>query len=139
MRPVVVFDTNVLLAALITRTAPPAQLYEAWKARRLTLVTSEAQLEEFARVSRSLHVRRFFKPAEAGRLVNELRALATVLKRLPSVTVSPDPADDFLFAMAKVSRADYLVTGDKAGVLALRKYGRTRIMTARQLVELLER
>ncbi|MBI3797184.1 MAG: putative toxin-antitoxin system toxin component, PIN family [Deltaproteobacteria bacterium] len=134
-----VFDTNVLISALITRTAPSAQLYEAWKARRLTLVTSETQLEEFAQVSRSPQVRRFFKPAEAGRLVNELRSLARVLKKLPSVTVSPDPADDFLFAMTKVGRADYLVTGDKAGVLALRKYGKTRIVTARQLIELLKR
>jgi predicted nucleic acid-binding protein len=103
------------------------------------LVTSEEQLEEFARVSRYPHVRRFLTRAEAGRLMNELRALATVLGKLPSVTISLDPADDFLFAMAKVCKADYLVTGDKSGVLTIQQYGKTRIMTARQLVELLER
>ena len=137
MQPVVVIDTNILIAALIVRTSPPAQLYEAWKKRRFLLVTSEAQLREFARATRYPHVRRFIKPAEAGRLVNQIRALATMLKRLPSVTASPDPADDFLLAMVEASHADYLVTGDKSGVLTLQRYGKTRIVTARQAVALL--
>jgi len=139
MRPVVVFDTNILIASLIVRTAPPAQLYDAWKERRLTLVTSEEQLAEFARVSRSPRVRRFFARAEAGRLVNELRAVASVLRRLPSVTVSSDSSDDFLFAMVEAGQADYLVTGDKSGVLAVRRYGKARIVSARQMVEILGR
>ncbi len=71
-------------------------------------------------------------------MVNELRALATVLTKLPSVTISSDPADDFLFAMAKAGQADYLVTGDKSGVLSIRRYGKTRIVTARQMVEVLD-
>ena len=135
MQPVVVIDTNLLIAAVIVRTSPPAQLYEAWKERRFTLVTSEIQLREFARATRYPRVRRFIKPAEAGRLVNQVRALATVLRKLPSVTVSPDPTDDFLFAMAEASQADYLITGDKSHVLALRQYGKTRIVTARRFIE----
>ncbi len=138
MQPVVIFDTNILVAALVVRTSPPARLYEAWKEGRLRLVTSEMQVEEFGRVSREPRVRRFFTRAEAGRMVNELRALATVLTKLPSVTISSDPADDFLFAMVKAGQADYLVTGDKSGVLSIRRYGKTRIVTARQMVEVLD-
>jgi hypothetical protein len=54
---------------------------------------------------------------------------------LPDVTGSPDPDDDFLLALAKVSDADVLVTGDKSHLLVLRRSGRTRIRTARELVE----
>ena len=32
---------------------------------------------------------------------------------------SPDPTDDFLLALSEAGKADYLVTGDKSGLLAL--------------------
>ena len=48
----VVLDTGILIAALITRNTPPDQLYQLWRKRRFTLVTSELQLDEFRRVTR---------------------------------------------------------------------------------------
>lgn len=52
------------------------------------------------------------------------------LDRLPRVDRSPDPRDNFLLAMAQAGEADFLVTGDKAGLLALESHGKTRILTA---------
>jgi hypothetical protein len=49
--------------------------------------------------------------------------------------VSPDPADNFLLAMAEVGKADYLVTGDGKHVLSLGRHGRTRIVTVREAGE----
>ena len=40
--------------------------------------------------------------------------------------------------MAKAGDADYLVTGNKGGVLSLRKYGKTEIVTARKMVTILK-
>ena len=40
------------------------------------------------------------QPALAGRLSNELRDLAVLVKQLPVVTISPDPYDNYLLAMA---------------------------------------
>ena len=77
-------------------------------------------------------------PAQAGRMLNAVRSLSVVLEKLPLVAISRDPHDDYLFAMAEASEADYLVTGDKAGVLAVRKHGKTQIVTARRLVEILK-
>jgi predicted nucleic acid-binding protein len=37
--------------------------------------------------------------------------------------VSPDPADNFLFALAQAGEAAYLVSDDKSGVLAMRQHG----------------
>jgi hypothetical protein len=45
---------------------------------------------------------------------------------------SPDAADDCLLALAQVADADYLVTGGRSGLLALKRHGKTRIVTARQ-------
>ena len=133
----VVLDTGILIAALITTDTPPASIYQAWRKKRFELVTSEWQLEEFRRVSRYPKLRRFLKPAEAGYLVNGLRHQASVLETLPAVELSPDPDDNPVLAMAKMSHAQYLVTGDKKDSLALGTMGGTAIVTARQFVELL--
>ena len=133
----VILDTNILVAALISPTGPPAAILQAFLDERFTLVTCEPQLEEFRRVTRESELRKRVKPAEAGTLVNELRALALIPKRLPRIERSSDPHDDFLLALAEAASADYLVTGDKSGLLALRKHRRTRIVTAQRFSNLL--
>ena len=133
----VILDTNILVAALISPSGPPAAILQAFLDERFTLVTCEPQLEEFRRVTRGPELRKRVKPAEAGTLVNELRALALIPKRLPKVERSSDLHDDFLLALAEAASADYLVTGDKSGLLALRKRRRTRIVTARRFSNLL--
>ena len=133
----VILDTNILIAALISPSGPPAAILQAFLDERFALVSCEPQLEEIRRVTREPGLRKRVKRSEAGTLVNELRALALVPKRLPTVERSSDPQDDFLLALAEASSADYLVTGDKSGLLALRKHRRTQIVTARRFVTLL--
>lgn len=134
----VVLDTGILIAALITTNTPPTLVYRAWRKKRFELVTSVWQLDELRRVSRYPKLRRFIKPTEVGNLVNGLRHQAMVLETLPTVELSPDPDDNPVLAMAEASAAHYLVTGDKADLLALGSIGGTRIVTARQLVDSLE-
>ena len=134
----VVLDTNVLLAALITPGGVPARIYEAWKLGRFELLTSVAQLEELSAVTRYPTVRPLITMSEAGRMINQIRGLATVVERSRLPKVSPDPADDFLFAIAESAPADYIVTGDKSGVLKVRKHGRTRVLTVGEFAALLD-
>ena len=131
------FDTNILVSALISPGGPSDQLYQAWRDSRFSLITCEAQLEEFRRVTRYERVQRYFRPAKAGAMLNELRALAIMVSDLPNVTASSDPADNFLLAMASAGDADYLVSGDRRGVLSLGRFGRTQLVTLRQFLEIL--
>jgi putative PIN family toxin of toxin-antitoxin system len=131
-----ILDTNVLIAALITRDTPPDALYRAWRDGSFTLVTSELQLEEFRAVTRRESVRLRLHPAEAGRMVNDLRSLAVLAEPLERLDISPDPYDNFLLAMAQASRADALVTGDKRDLLSLGRHLGTRILTAREALNL---
>ena len=133
----VILDTNILVAALISPTGPPAAILQAFLDERFTLVTCEPQLEEFRRVTREPKLRKRVKRSEAGTLVNELRALALIPRRLPRIERSSDPHDDFLLALAEAASADYLVTGDKSGLLVLRRHWRTRIVTARRFSNLI--
>jgi len=80
----------------------------------------------------------YIRRREAGRLVNHIRRFAEFVAPLPTVARSADPDDDFLLALAEAGRADYLVTGDKAGLLALRNHRGTRIVTARDFIRRLK-
>ncbi|MEA3292057.1 MAG: putative toxin-antitoxin system toxin component, PIN family [Pseudomonadota bacterium] len=133
----VVLDTGILIAALISPGAPPDLIYQAWRKNRFELISSEWQLTEFRRVSRYNKLRRFLKPTEAGTLVNGLRRQAIVLDELPEIDLSPDPDDNPVLAMAHAGAADYLVTGDKRDLLALKFAGTTRIVSAREFLGIL--
>ena len=130
----VVLDTNILTSALISKTAAPHYIYQAWRDKRLTVLTCTEQLVEVREVTRRVAVALRIKPAEAGRLVNSLRDLAVVLGDLPSVQRSSDPIDDFILALAQAGGARYVVTGDKSGLLALRQHAGAEILTAAQFV-----
>lgn len=132
----VVLDTNVLVSALLAESSLPAQLLIHWRHGRFALLTGAAQIDELIRVTRYPKIRTRLKPALAGRLINNLRDLAVVVERLPSVEVSKDPSDNILLAIASGGHADYLVTGDKAHLLALKSHDGTKIVSVRDFVRL---
>ena len=74
---------------------------------------------------------------KSGGLVNELKELAETINSLPRVKRSCDPADDFLLALSEAGKADYLVTGDKSGLMALGRQKGTQIVSARDFSALL--
>lgn len=131
-----VIDTNVLISALLADTSLPAHLIVLWRQGRFDLLTSAGQLDELRRVTRYPKIRERLAPALAGRLINELRDLAVVVDDRPVVSVSPDPNDDYLLAIAAAGAADFLVTGDKRDLLALRLYEGAKIVTVRDFLTL---
>jgi putative PIN family toxin of toxin-antitoxin system len=129
-----VIDTNVLISALLAENSLPAHLIVLWREGRFDLLTSSDQLDELMRVTRYPKIRERLPPALAGRLINELRDIAVTVKAPPTVTVSPDPHDDYLLAIAIAGSADFLITGDKRDLLALRLYEGTKITTVRDFL-----
>ncbi len=133
----IVLDTNVLISALMTRGTPPDILYEAWRERRFLVVSCERQIEEIRRVSKRPFFRKRLRRSEVGRLVKDLRRLTVLVERLPRVSRSRDPDDDYLLALAQAGNADFLATGDKSDLLVLKRHRSTRIVTAGELARLL--
>ena len=131
-----VLDTNIFVSALLVDTSPPAQILAFWREGKFRLLTAAEQLDELARVTRYPRIRARLTPALAGRLINEIRDVALLVGTLPLVERSPDPYDNYLLVLAEAGNADYLVTGDKTGLLALRDHHGTRIVTARDFSEL---
>lgn len=126
----VVLDSNILISGLISPGGVPARLLDAWLDGRFTLISHGLQLDELRDVTRRPKIRALIRPAEAGRLVNLIAALAEMPARLPPVERSRDPRDDFLLALCEAAHVEWLVTGDKDDLLVLDRHHETRIVTA---------
>lgn len=128
----VILDTNVLIAALISRHSPPETIYRAWRGGRFDLVTSRVQLGELQRISRYPKLKAILPNHRIGTMINNLnRALVMdPLPVLPAGEETDDPDDDFLLCMVLASDADFLVTGDRrAGLLQRGSFRRARILS----------
>jgi putative PIN family toxin of toxin-antitoxin system len=134
----VILDTNVLLSAFIRVDSNPYKIVQAWIDGRFELVSSAAQTEEIARVSRYPRIRELVGSAEIGWLVNRIRERALMVTRLPTLDISADPGDNFLLGMAQTARAEFVVTGDKAGLLALGTHRESRIISVTAFVTRLD-
>lgn len=129
-----VIDTNLLISALLFEASLPAHLFVLWRQGRFDLLTAPEQISELARVTRYPKVRERIAPAAAGRLINQLREVAVMVQPLPAVTACSDPHDNYLLAIAQAGRADFLVTGDKRDLLALRSHEGARILMVRDFL-----
>ena len=130
----VVLDTNILVSAIIAPAGNPAAIYNAWEQGKFTLLTCAEHLDELRATLQKPRVADLIKPYKAGRLVNQIKRLAEEVGQLPRLKRSPDPGDNYLLALAEAGRADYLVTGDKSGLLMLTRHKSARIITARDFV-----
>src|SRR3546814_18502196 len=88
------------------------------------------QLDELREVSRREKIRSLIRPSEAGRLINQISAVAQIPVALPNVARSPDPRADFLLGLCEAATADWLVTGDKDDLLSLTRHAGAGIVTA---------
>jgi putative PIN family toxin of toxin-antitoxin system len=132
----VILDTNVLVSAILSPGGNADLALHRWLDGKFVLLTCSEQLAEVKNTLRKPYVARHYKPHDAGRLINLLSTLTLHIERLPVVRRSSDPEDDFLLSLAQAGEADYLVTGDKTGLLALKRHAGTRIVTAAQFTRL---
>ena len=130
-----VLDPNILIAALLSRTGPPAQIVSRWLAGEFELVVSESLLAELRRALAYPKVRARVSADEASEFVS-LLAHAAILGSDPPTPArrSVDPGDDYLVALAEGERA-VLVTGDRHLLDLARELP---IETARAFLEILE-
>jgi putative PIN family toxin of toxin-antitoxin system len=139
--PRVVLDSSVLISAFLTPRGTAAQLLDAAQRGVFVLCLSREIITETAGKLRSktkLRTRYGYGEEEIEELADALAALAELVTDLPELRAVPgDPKDDPIVATAVAAKADYLVTGDRRHLLPLGTYAGIRIVSPRELLDLL--
>ncbi len=129
----VVFDTNVLVSALQfgkPGSVPREALNTALQ--RCTLATSQEQEAELARILTTKFDWQLNKVEDALGFILQ-RSIRVEL--IHTIHLCRDPADDMFLECADLTKAQYLVAGDK-DLLVLGSYGETKILTPHAFLKL---
>lgn len=113
MRAVV--DPNVLVSAWISRHGHSRRILEAAEDGSFEMVVSGKVLTELLDVLSRERLRRYGPLDAAEEHVHRSRTAAGVFIEVEGELeriVPDDPKDDYLIALARVSEADYIVSGD---------------------------
>ncbi len=134
MKYIVVFDTNILLSALLSPNGKPFRCLALAKIGQIESVTCQDILDEFAE---KLLLKFQFSEDMTQLAVDEVKSFS----RLVSITgnlkaVPDDPDDDMVIDCAVIGKPTHIVTGDKH-LLALSNYQEILIMKATDFVNLL--
>jgi uncharacterized protein len=106
-----VFDTNVLVSALLFADSKPAQAFFL-ALRTGILLTSFASLHELSDVLHRKKFDKYLTIEERDQFLNQYTQWATLIDITETIQVCRDPKDDKFLEIATNGRATYLITGD---------------------------
>lgn len=134
----VVIDTSLLITYLISHRDPMATIMDHHLARGdFVMLSSPELLTELDQALFYPRLRRFYDADIHCRFVALIAQLAEMQDPPDEIPViSRDPDDDKFIAYAVAGRADFLVSGAQ-NLLTLKQFGDVRIITARELLEIL--
>ena len=131
MRPIVVYDTNILLSGIGWRGSPYRCLELARQGSVEGLTCSEILNELAEKLTTKLNI----PPSQTSEIVTNLLGFLRTVKitnQLKSVTTDPD--DDKIIECAIVAGATHIVTGDQKHLLPLQSYQGVLIVRSRDLL-----
>lgn len=128
----IIIDTNIWISFLIGKELQ--NLRDLIVSEKVKVITTDQLITEIKLVTTRDKLRKYFNQDKVSDLISLLDILADKVKIKKIDKICRDPKDDFLLALSKESRANYLITGDK-DLLAIKVYGRTKILTVKQFKE----
>jgi uncharacterized protein len=127
----VVFDTNILVSALVFPGGRGEAALQRVVEERDELIVSKPILDELL----GILGRKFSRDAEElAHIAVFLSDLARTVRPRARIRVLKDDPDNRVLECAVAGRADAIVTGDKA-LLELREYRGVRILALREFLE----
>ena len=133
MRPIVVYDTNILLSAVGWK-GTPYQCLELARTNAVDAVTCEALLDE---LTEKLQAKLHFTPQRSIETVLDLLTFTKVIPITGQLRVVPaDPDDDKVVECAVLAGATHLVTGDRRHLLPMGNFHGIQIVTAAEFLAL---
>ncbi|NMG19680.1 putative toxin-antitoxin system toxin component, PIN family [Brasilonema bromeliae] len=134
MRYIAVFDTNILISALLSTSGDPFRCLALAKIGQIESVTCQQILDEFAQ---KLVLKFKFSQKMAQAAVEEIRSCSRLVEIGATLEAVPDdPDNDMVVECAIVGNATHIVRGEKH-LLTLAKYQEIKIVKATEFVALL--
>jgi uncharacterized protein len=121
-----IIDTNLWISFIISnkqRLLDPLLFSE-----KIRLIFSEELIQEIRLTITKPKLRKYFGSNVLEEMLTVFDPCVDLVEVQSAVTICRDSKDNFLLALAKDAKADYLLTGDK-DLLELEKFGKTRIIT----------
>ncbi|MDP3983484.1 MAG: putative toxin-antitoxin system toxin component, PIN family [Acidimicrobiia bacterium] len=132
-----VIDPGVLVSARLSGRGAPAELIRRWLSGQIDIIVSPLLLDELADVLHRPTFRRWLTTNEVDAYIEFLNTHATLVDDPPpEVGHTPDPDDDYLVSLARIGRADVLISGDSD--LVDLDDPRPPVSTPRGLIDLLD-
>jgi uncharacterized protein len=128
----IILDTNVWISFLIGKELQ--DLKDLIVSEKVKVITTDQLINEIRLVTSRDKLKKYFNQEKVSDLISLLDILADKVKIKKIDKICRDPKDDFLLALSKESRANYLITGDK-DLLDIKVSGKTKILTVRQFKE----
>lgn len=121
----VIIDTNLWIHFLISKDF---SAFDHLLNEEVVLVFSKELLEEFLEVAQCPKFQRFFSLQSVYDLLEIIQRKAIFVEVISEVVVCRDYKDNFLLALAKDAKADFILTGDN-DLLVLNPFEETSIIT----------
>ena len=128
----VIIDTNLWISFLIGKELQ--NLKDLIVSEKIRLVTTDQLVNELKIVTARPKLQKYFNQEKVTELISLLDIVSEKVKIKKIEQICRDPKDDFLLALSKESKANYLVTGDN-DLLEIRIYGTTEILTVNKFKE----
>ncbi len=107
----IILDTNVWISFLIGKELQ--NLKDLIVSEKVKVITTDQLINEIRLVTSRDKLKKYFNQEKVSDLISLLDILADKVKIKKIDKICRDPKDDFLLALSKESRANYLITGDK--------------------------
>ncbi|AXE21016.1 putative toxin-antitoxin system toxin component, PIN family [Runella rosea] len=125
----VILDTNLWISFLISKRLKV--INNLFNREAITLIFSQELLDEFIEVAQRPKFKKYFSITDLERLLTLFDTYGELVTVISTVDICRDEKDNFLLALAKDSRANYLITGDE-DLLIIKKFEDTEIVSYTQ-------
>jgi len=129
-----IIDTNIWIHYLIRSSHK--EIDTLLSDPKTELLLSKEFLEEFLQVTARPKFIRNFTPEDVSELLMSLESRFPVIDVISVVNACRDPRDNFLLALAKDGKADYLITGDD-DLLTMKNFEGTTIISLAALEKII--
>jgi uncharacterized protein len=132
----IIIDTNLWVSFIISNklNVLDTLLYS----EKVRILFSEELIIEIRQTITKPKLKKYFGTNALDEMLRAFEPFVDFIKVKSTITLCRDPKDNFLLALAKDGKANYLLTGD-SDLLELQIFGKTQIITISNFMEAMKK